>query len=112
MSVCLEALIRDADDRLRRLEAARSAIATGTAAGHALDEPAFEKRRAEPARSTPGQALTPARALAPSFDAEAHDPIHRQVFELADRGMGSLDIARTLGQPTGQVELILALRGR
>jgi hypothetical protein len=101
----LETLIREADDRLRRLEAARFAQAAATA-----ESQVFEPRHAEPAR--PPTALAGARALGPSFDAEPDDPVHRQVFTLADQGLPALDIARRLGQPTGQVELILALRGR
>ena len=38
------------------------------------------------------------------------DPLHRRVYELADAGKDVLTIAREIGKPTGQVELILALR--
>ncbi|MCB9844818.1 MAG: hypothetical protein H6811_02365 [Phycisphaeraceae bacterium] len=40
----------------------------------------------------------------------ATDPGHRRVYDLADSGLDSLEIARRLDQPRGQVELILALR--
>lgn len=40
----------------------------------------------------------------------AMDPVHRRVYELADRGMRPVEIARELERPTGQVELILSLR--
>jgi hypothetical protein len=40
------------------------------------------------------------------------DPVSRQVYELADKGLPSVEIARRLGQLTGKVELILALRQR
>ncbi len=35
---------------------------------------------------------------------------HENVYRLADRGMSAVEIAKTLGQHTGQVELILNLR--
>ena len=40
------------------------------------------------------------------------DPLSQRVFEMADRGMPPVEIARALSQQTGKVELILALRGR
>jgi hypothetical protein len=38
------------------------------------------------------------------------DPIAADIYTLADQGMTSLDIARELDEPTGKVELVLALR--
>jgi len=38
------------------------------------------------------------------------DPVAHEVYALADRGLSSLEIARELDEPTGKVELILALR--
>ncbi len=38
------------------------------------------------------------------------DPSHRAVYELADAGHAPVEIARRLGRPTGQVELMLNLR--
>lgn len=38
------------------------------------------------------------------------DPAHRRIWELADDGVPPIEIARTLNQPVGQVELILNLR--
>jgi hypothetical protein len=40
------------------------------------------------------------------------DPLNQQVYDLADSGLPAVEIARTLQQHTGKVELILALRGR
>ncbi len=40
------------------------------------------------------------------------DPMHREVCGMADDGMSPVEIARRLQMPTGQVELILNLRGR
>ncbi len=53
----------------------------------------------------PGPAITePARRDA--------DPMTRRIHLLADEGLPTVEIARRLEQPTGKVELILALRGR
>lgn len=38
------------------------------------------------------------------------EPMQRRVFELADQGMNSRDIAARVGQPQGHVELMLNLR--
>ena len=49
-----------------------------------------------------------ASVLGPSTD--RIDPRHAQIYALADQGHGPRDIARELGRPTGEIELILALR--
>lgn len=38
------------------------------------------------------------------------DPVSVQVYEMADRGCSAVEIAQSLGQHVGKVELILALR--
>jgi hypothetical protein len=38
------------------------------------------------------------------------DPVKTRVYQLADQGVSALEIARTTGLPTGQVELMLGLR--
>jgi hypothetical protein len=38
------------------------------------------------------------------------DPSHAEIHELSDRGLSAVEIAKRLGRPPGQVELILALR--
>ncbi len=38
------------------------------------------------------------------------DERYRRIYELADRGLGPVEIAQELGQKTGEVELILNLR--
>ena len=43
-------------------------------------------------------------------DPQHTDPVHRRVWALADDGMPTLEIARSLNQPIGQIELILNLR--
>lgn len=60
-------------------------------------------------RELRGLTSRPAASSQPRL-AAGGDPTHRAVYELADRGLSPLEIARELGQPTGQVELILNLR--
>ena len=38
------------------------------------------------------------------------DPVSSEVYELADQGLTALEIAGELDEPTGKIELILALR--
>ncbi|MBX3378137.1 MAG: hypothetical protein KF678_14170 [Phycisphaeraceae bacterium] len=82
----LEHLIATADDRLARLEAAT--------------------RRADAAPPAPAQPAPPQ----PRRDTT--DPLTRQIYDLSDRGMPPVEIARHLNQHTGKIELILALRQR
>lgn len=82
----LERLIADADDRLARM-------------ADAEHRPAAPPPRPSPHRHRPID--PPARV----------DPTHTKIYQLADAGMDPIEIARQTGQPTGQVELILALRG-
>jgi DNA-binding NarL/FixJ family response regulator len=42
----------------------------------------------------------------------AVDPRHAEVYDLADEGQSAQEIARQTGRPRGEIELILALRGR
>jgi len=40
------------------------------------------------------------------------DPRHAEIYSLADQGQGAREIASRLGRPSGEIELILALRRR
>jgi len=46
------------------------------------------------------------------MDAPSGDLVSRKVYELADEGVPSVEIAKRLDQHLGKVELILALRDR
>ena len=85
----LEALIREADERARNLESALAASRAGDLAGRIMKE------------GTSDQDCGLA-ALAR----------HREIYELADAGQSAPRIAQKLRRPEGEVELILALRGR
>lgn len=86
----LEQLLADSDDRIRKLEELLEQNQTA-------DRPGFE-------------AGAPSVATPATDRNRAADPVHRKVYDLADRGMSPVDIARSIDRPTGQIELILALR--
>ncbi len=73
----LEALIKDADEKISQLKSA--------------------------SLQTPVPVPPPAIELPP-------DPRHADVYALADQGRAPPDIARQLNRPSGEIELILALR--
>ncbi len=83
----IEILIEQADEKLRALDAAQQRPRAPAPPAPVREEPL---RMPERGTST--------------------DPLHRRVYELADAGKDVLTIAREIGKPTGQVELILALR--
>lgn len=82
----LELLIKHADERIERLERL-----TAEAEG-----------RMTPRHTAPSQ---PA-----SETSYANDALKQQIYDLADQGQKPIEIAQRLGQHTGKVELILALR--
>ncbi len=94
----LELLIEEADDRLARLDRASLGASVQTRPME-HDAGAFRTSAPEPARTAP----PPERHV---------DPTQRQIYELADSGLGPVEIAQRLDQPIGQVELILNLRRR
>jgi hypothetical protein len=79
----LEALIRQADERIAALNAAPA------------------EKPAQPQAAS----LSPQAAESPAID-----PRHAEVYALADQGRSSKDIAQQLNRPSGEIELILALR--
>jgi hypothetical protein len=82
----LDKLIRDADERIARLE--RLAGPAGPGGG------AAQTAGAQPAPEPPEEPL-------------AH---HQHIFSLADQGLGVQEIAEKSGHPRGEVELVLSLR--
>jgi hypothetical protein len=103
----LELLIKEADEKLAALRAASAGPATfGSAtpvSAPAGDSGAAVETEAAIARATD---LTPT----PRRDPTGPDPRHAEVYALADQGLSPRDVARKLGRPNGEVELILALR--
>jgi len=85
----LEAVIRDADRKIETLSRLVRAAGGQPALEITLD-------RVDP------------HALAGVTPPE--DDKHAPIYELADQGFTSIDIAQQVGMPTGEVELILSLR--
>lgn len=120
----LDALIGDADERIARLETllrqaparpefaraelGRSDFAPGAAESlmRLVNSPASDggDKYASPAAiGRPADDMAPS----PSLDAE-----HAEIYRLADEGRNVSQIAGELSRPSGEVELILALRPR
>lgn len=84
-SAKLEELIRQADERIERLNGAP-----------------LPQRTEQPTASDATETTRPAP--------QPPDPRHADVYSLADQGRDPYEIAASLGKPRGEVELILALR--
>ena len=101
----LELLIKEADDRLIIL--GRTLVNPPSQAPHRPFE--------HPAAPAPARFVAPpvvTHSPAPLASQPETDDRYADVYSLADEGVPSPEIARRLGQPTGEVELILALRPR
>ncbi len=88
----LEALLREADERIDQLSRQRRA-----AAGHPTLDVTLDPQHPDGADET-----------AP--EGGGVELKRDEVLRLADEGLSAVDIARRLGQNTGEVELILSLR--
>jgi hypothetical protein len=134
----IELLIEEADRKLEELNRAVAAVSRATPASPErgartprsidpalLDLARVEQDRAErngfhthadddrrPDRTTqhPDEQKKTIPAVPPPSPDDPGDHIHRRVWALADDGVPSMEIARSLNQPVGQVELILNLR--
>jgi hypothetical protein len=84
-STKLELLIQEADQKIAELRAL-----TG-----------------DDGRGLPNFGARPTAAQQPE-----EDPRHAEVYRLADQGLNCQQIAQELGRHSGEIELILALRGR
>ncbi len=97
----LEQLIAEADEKIRKLEAlARGDVGgaenVGTV-GNVSREAAQTLSRLRQERGAP-----PAN----------EDPAYVPIYQLADQGKNAREIGQALGRQPGEIELILALRGR
>lgn len=93
----LEALIREADQKLAELRNTTDGKASGANASTSFAIP--------PSDAPPESPESPSASL-------PIDPRHAEVYALADSGRAPKEIASQLGRPSGEVELILALRPR
>lgn len=97
----LEKLIARADERIARLERAMAVLGAHVAEDVPLSAPSNSGAR---------HAAGSIQALTPPADPDVEAEFRREVFTLADEGCGALEIARRVGRPQGQVELMLGLR--
>ena len=98
----VQSVMADAEELTRRLAAL---LDNKAAAIEVLIDRASEAaHRLEQANAS---AHAPVRHASPS---PLPDPVADEVYTLADQGMTALDIARELDEPTGKIELMLALR--
>ncbi len=86
----LEAVIRDADQRIDRLSRL-----IRTTQGESAQEFTLDREGPDEAHSARSDIV---------------DDRHAPIYELADSGKSPVEIAREVGQTTGEVELILALK--
>ena len=94
-SAKLEALITDADERIRRLSRTGRGESSSGEAGSAASSHGVDVVVDEP--------------LGGELSEEPPDPVHHRVLTLGARGLSSVEIARETGVKPGEVELILAL---
>jgi hypothetical protein len=92
----LNALIQEADQKIAELRAAAAA-----ASSRAGSDERFDSSHGETSASAPASAVRARPGM---------DPRHADVYALADEGLGARDIAARLDRPSGEIELILALR--
>jgi len=92
----LEALIKEADEKAAEL---KSLMTKQGQSPEATTPPPSRSRLVEPDDE----------AAAP-LHFEPPDPRYEQVYMLADQGRSPVEIARKLDRPSGEIELILALR--
>ncbi len=95
----LEALIKEADEKIAALRALSS-----TSPATAPAPPLAVSQSEAPIPETPPPP--------PRYEPPPLDPRNQQIYDLADEGRTLLEIARETGRSSGEVELILALRAR
>lgn len=103
----LETLLAQTEDRIVELERLIADAVAHTGNDQAKDQ--------QQASASDHQGFSDGLPVAPHDhpqreESGAVDPLHRRVYALADEGCSAIDIARKLDRPTGQIELILALR--
>ena len=111
----LELLIKEADEKLAALHSAGRfvpSIAREDVAPQ-VDESDLPGRTAlAEAPSSTEATIDPPTPTAVPPSPPAIDSRHADVYSLADGGRSAAEIARLLSRPTGEIELILALRPR
>ena len=93
----LQELIKQADERIAELKKLEG------------DPPEPKEFIRPPDPTSPAPPEPQVEASSPAAEL---DPRHAEIYTLADQGKGANEIATRLGRPSGEVELILALRPR
>ena len=107
----LERLIVTADERIARLEALEDRLTSHLESTQRAVKPRIVATSIAPASaSTPHTPHTEPKPTPAHAMVGAGDPAIAAVYQLADEGLGAVQIAQRTGRPTGQVELILNLR--
>ncbi|MBN2474698.1 MAG: hypothetical protein JXB62_08820 [Pirellulales bacterium] len=104
----LQALTAEADRAAARLEAALASVAQ--ASGASPTSP--QKPANQAAGLRPRDDTGPATAAAAGAGQPASQERRERIYTLADYGYDPAEIARRVGSPIGEVELILGLRGK
>ena len=101
----IEARLAELGDLLARAEEASARLRAATADADQerppAPEPAPERGEEPPAGQALSQESPPAAPGAVG---------HREIRDLADQGLSSVEIARRVGRPVGEVELVLSIR--
>jgi hypothetical protein len=103
----LELLMKEADEKIETLRALQASAPSSSSSPLPPTAPSAALRQSVAEREALMQPLeTP---LSPPPE-PAIDPRHAEIYALADQGRTPVDIASRLGRPSGEIELILALR--
>lgn len=104
-------LVGDLDRKSARLETLLGEADRRTAALHAeLGAARIRETKPGAAGLTRENGSAAGETLVQRVESERLEPMHASVHSLSDRGLSPVEIAERTGVPTGQVELILALR--
>lgn len=101
----LEAVIRDADDRIEKL----SRLMRASEGGPALDVTVGDERFETPRGAAPSGTPPAPATIAPAVDTSTRNELRAQVRALYTNGSSAEQIARALNQPIGEVQLMLSL---
>lgn len=119
----IDLLIQEADRKLEELNRANAQITRHTPVQtsdrqprpqRTIDPSLMDRARVEQDRAERAPDDYSRHEPTPQHDqstsSNGSDPVHHRVWALADDGIPTVEIARSLNQPVGQVELILNLR--
>lgn len=104
----LELLMKEADEKIEALQRLQGSAPAPPPSSIGASSPSLRHSHAE--RDALMQPLDASPAATPALAEPAVDPRHAEIYALADEGRSPRDIATRLGRPSGEIELILALR--